>query len=382
MDGGRQPAGVPADSAGVVLPAWRALRVRAGIAVGAILLLVLGSLLLPPAIRLLLTIGVGGLVVLGLISWGIWRSPSYRLELLLWPLGGLALLVAFFWFTLDQLTGQIWVTFYNDRVAVLQGAGPDGHMGTQNIDHVEQSPSAAHRGQVSALFATALDRGIGVGSQGEGEQIARCLPWMFTPTIDTPPDLKEACRDAAFATTPVLPVPDHYTVDTTDQTPAVAATDNQVLLAWTDRTNGGLQVSRSEDGVHFTSPEPLGDEFASDLEPALATDGSRFFLAWRDQLSGNLAVASSPDGRDFGEPERLQETTQTAPALAYGNGTLLLAWAGDRKQLHLWPAEDADPSSFNRNSSCLRWTRPARQPPTFSTRTVLGTSPGPGLNRW
>jgi predicted Ser/Thr protein kinase len=159
MTGGRQPAGVPADSAGVVLPTWRALRVRAGIAVGAILLLMLGWLLLPPAIRLLLTIGVGGLVVLGLISWGIWRSPSCRLELLLWPLGGLALLVAFFLFTLDQLNGQIWVAFYNDRVAVLQGAGPDGHMGTQNIHHVEQSPSAAYRGQVPALLAAAPGHG-------------------------------------------------------------------------------------------------------------------------------------------------------------------------------------------------------------------------------
>jgi predicted Ser/Thr protein kinase len=170
MDGGRQPAGVPADSAGVVLPAWRALRVRAGIAVGAILLLLLGWLLLPPAARLLLTIGVGGLVVLGLIGRGIWRSPSYRLELLLWLLGGLALLMAFCWFTYGQLTGQIWVTFFDDRVAVLQGAGPDGHMGTQNIRHVEQSPSAAHRGQVPALLAAALDRGSGSVAKSRGSR--------------------------------------------------------------------------------------------------------------------------------------------------------------------------------------------------------------------
>ncbi len=143
MDGGWQPAGVPADSTGMVLPAWRALRVRAAVAVGAILLLLLGWLLMPPAFRLLLMIGVGGLVVLGLVGWSVLRSPSYRLELLLWPLGGLALLLAFFLFTVDQLNGQIWVTFFNDRVAVLQGAGPDGHMGTRNIHHVEQSPSAA-----------------------------------------------------------------------------------------------------------------------------------------------------------------------------------------------------------------------------------------------
>ena len=83
-----RPAGVPADSHGAVLPAWTALLVRVGIAVGAILLVWLGWLLLPEAARLLLVVIVAGTVVLGAVAVAIWRSPSFRPEWLLWPLGG------------------------------------------------------------------------------------------------------------------------------------------------------------------------------------------------------------------------------------------------------------------------------------------------------
>ena len=102
VDGG-WPHGLPADGAGVVMPGWKALLVIAGIALGAIFLLGLGWLLLPEAARLLVGVGVGGTVVLGAIGVGIWLSPSYRPALLLWPLGGLALLAVFWLFTLHQL---------------------------------------------------------------------------------------------------------------------------------------------------------------------------------------------------------------------------------------------------------------------------------------
>ena len=104
-------------------------------------------------------------------------------------------------------------------------------------------------------------------------------------------------------------------------------------------------MSSSNDGLEFASSKPVGDGFESDFEPALATDGTQFFLAWRDR-NGYLALASSTNGRDFGEPLVLNTTTRTAPALAYGDGMLLLAWVDDGRRLHLWPAADAASLQF------------------------------------
>jgi hypothetical protein len=169
---------------------------------------------------------------------------------------------------------------------------------------------------------------------------------VFTPTVTTPAAVQAACRLAVSGAPRRLPVPDHLTLEETEHPPAMAATDDRVLLAWTDGDNRRLHVSSSFDGTHVEpSPEPLGEAFESDREPALATDGDTFFLAWRDP-TGHLALASSTDGEDFGQPLVLDQTTVTAPALAYGNDTLLLAWVGDGNQLQLWPAADSDSLQF------------------------------------
>jgi len=312
---------------------------------GAFGVLFLGWLLwvnMVPAIQLLTKVTLAGAVVLALVGVLAWRLADHRAELL-WLLAGLALLLALIlWFTIDQLNGRIWVGFHNDQVAVLEGAGPDGLLGAENIHKIEQSPTAAHRRQLPALLAGAVDVGLGVGNHDAGRRIAQCLQWVFTATSDTPAPDAEACRTSIFPATSPLPIPRFHTEDTTRHPPAAAATDDQVLLAWTTY-NGTLQVSSSDNGERFTSPKPLG--FESDWEPALATDGSRFFLAWRDR-NGQLALASSTNGKNFSNPVVLNATTKAAPALAYGNDTLLVAWADNDKKLHLWPAADAASLQF------------------------------------
>jgi hypothetical protein len=163
------------------------------------------------------------------------------------------------------------------------------------------------------------------------------------PTAATPAEIQDPCRQPVSATSRQLPIPDPVIVEAAEHPPAVAATSDRVLLAWTDGDTRRLHVSSSLNGTDFElSPEPLGEAFQSDQEPALATDGTSFFLAWRDP-TGQLALSSSTNGEDFSEPELLEGTTsKTAPALAYGDGTLLLAWVADG-QLHLWPADAVSP---------------------------------------
>ncbi|HEV8165654.1 MAG TPA: hypothetical protein VGR74_14635, partial [Actinomycetota bacterium] len=342
-DGGWQPADVRADSPGAV-PPRTALLVRVGIALGVVLVLLLGWLMLPEAARLLLGVALGGAVVLLAVGAGVWR---YRPEWWLRLLGGLVLLFVVLAVLYIQLTNRLWVSFDEDgQVAVLQGAGPHGVLGAENITRVE--PFGTNRQELSRspLLADALEDGIGVGDRAEGEQFAQCLPLVFTPTADTRAAAREQCADAIADTPLQLPARHHPIPGTTEHTPAVAATDNKVVVAWTDGNNYRLQAGRSRNGTDFEPLGPLGEEFESDQEPALATDGDRFFLAWRDQ-DEHVALASSTDGEDFGEPVVLDTTTtKTAPALAYGNGTLLLAWVDGSNQLHLWPAADAGALQF------------------------------------
>jgi predicted Ser/Thr protein kinase len=341
-DGG-WPDGNPADGAGVVMPAWTALAVRAGIALGAVIIVLLGWLILPEAARLLLVVGVGGAVVVA-VGVGVWR---YRPEWWWLPLGGLVLLLAAVSSIYIQLTSRLWVSFdKGGQVAVLQGAGPHGVLGAENITWVE--PFGANRQELSRSpsLADALEDGIGVGDRAEGEQLAQCLPLVFTPTAHTGTAAQEQCADSIADTPLQLPARYHPIPGTTEHPPAVAATDDKVVVAWTDGNNYRLQAGRSRNGTDVEPLGPLGEKFESDQEPALATDGDRFFLAWRDQ-DEHVAVASSTDGEDFGEPVVLDmTTTKTAPALAYGNGTLLLAWVDSNNQLHLWPAADADALQF------------------------------------
>jgi predicted Ser/Thr protein kinase len=343
-DGG-WPERNPADGAGVVMPAWTALLVRAGIALGVVIVLLLGwLLLLPEATRLLLEVGLGGAVVLLAVGVGIWR---YHPEWWWLPLGGLVLLLAAVVFIYVMLTNRLWVSFDEDgQVAVLQGAGPHGVLGAENITRVEPFGTDRQELSRSPLLADALEDGIGVGDRAEGEQLAQCLPLVFTPTADTRAAAQEQCADTIADTPLQLLVRHHPIPGTTEHTPAVAATDDKVVVAWTDGNNYRLQAGRSRSGTDVEPLGPLGEEFESDQEPALATDGDRFFLAWRDQ-DEHVALASSTDGEDFGEPVVLDTTTtKAAPALAYGNGTLLLAWVDGNNQLHLWPAADADALQF------------------------------------
>lgn len=339
-----QPTSAPPGRLQEVLSTWKSPLVWAGLAFG---VLFFGWLLwvnMVPAVQLLAKVTAGGVVVLALVGVLAWLLPDDRRAGLLWLLAGLVLLLGLIlWVTIDQLTDRIWVGLHNDQVAVLEGAGPDGLLGVENIHKIEQSPTAAHRRQLPALLAAAVDDGLGVGDHDEGARIARCLRWVFTATSGTPAPDAEACQTSVLAATPPLPVPRFHTEDATRYPPAAATTDDQVLLAWTSY-NGTLQVSSSDDGSRFTPPVPL-DGFESDWEPALATDGSRFFLAWRDR-SGQLALASSTNGEDFSDPVVLNATTKVAPALAYGNGMLLVAWVDDHRKLHLWPAADAASLQF------------------------------------
>jgi hypothetical protein len=123
-----------------------------------------------------------------------------------------------------------------------------------------------------------------------------------------------------------------------DGAPALANFGDQYLVtAWGTRAGAapGFQIEWSDGHVTYTSGGFVAGDFLS-FEPSLAFGGSRIYLAYTDP-NFYIKVASS-DHPSFSKPTYLTQRTAggdpvplfyystTAPALAYGNGRLFLAY--------------------------------------------------------
>ncbi len=253
----------------------------------------------------------------------------------------LAAVVAIPFSSYHGLHDRYWVGFDHGRIAILKGAGPGGFgfLHIHNASVVERFDTDRER--LPPLVADTLEYGIEITSRAEGQRVAHCLPLVFTPMPDAPVgpgDDAALCASRILDILPWMSVPQPITLpDTTDQPPALLATGDRILLAWTAKSDGHLRLRSSTDGMHFSAPVTL--PATSENAPALATDGTRVFVAWSEP-DGRLAVMSSADGLHFGDAVRLEQTSATAPALAYGDGKLLLAWVGDANHLHVMASPD------------------------------------------
>ena len=98
-----------------------------------------------------------------------------------------------------------------------------------------------------------------------------------------------------------------------------------------------------------TFPGPTGKTVLTEQAvegPALASVGDgRLALAWTGaDPAHHLNVQTSPDGRSFGGKVTLPETSPHAPAAAFGNGRLFLAWTDSQRRVNV--ASSADLGTF------------------------------------
>jgi outer membrane protein assembly factor BamB len=139
----------------------------------------------------------------------------------------------------------------------------------------------------------------------------------------------------------------------TAATPAIANfADKSLVLAWavSDPPNSGFKLTAASDGFGFGEVSSVYDTLFAPLafasEPALATDGGHVYLGWTAEVTGlppkrtvKIGVSADPsfDHYDFmtlqgasGMPEPLSTVAVSAPALAYGNHRLFLAYHEER----------------------------------------------------
>lgn len=119
--------------------------------------------------------------------------------------------------------------------------------------------------------------------------------------------------------------------DTSPHSPALAALNNQVYIAWKGDGNNNLNVMGSADGQTFfgkyTSPE------TSPQAPALCAHNGRLYIAWKGNGNDHLNVAQVLTNgaaiTGFTNKVTLGDTSAVSPALASCGGKLFLAWKGD-----------------------------------------------------
>ena len=123
--------------------------------------------------------------------------------------------------------------------------------------------------------------------------------------------------------------------------PALAnVDDSQLALAWTGADAAHhLNVETSPDGRSFGGKVTLPE--TSPHAPAAAFGNGRLFLAWTDSQH-HVNVISSPDRVTFSNKVTLTEMSTSAPALAFANGRLHLAWTGTDSQHRLNVISSAD----------------------------------------
>ena len=142
--------------------------------------------------------------------------------------------------------------------------------------------------------------------------------------------------------------------ETSNYTPSLASSNGILFLSWTGRDNKLNFLSSSDNGTAF------GNKFTSSETssqgPALcALGGTGIGIAWKGDGNQNLnfALAAGTETAITGlsAKTKLSETSNFAPALAYQNGVLYLAWTGLDGRLNLMSAVNGDAPFGNKYTS-------------------------------
>ncbi|MBD8514068.1 hypothetical protein IFO68_15415 [Photobacterium sp. CAU 1568] len=123
----------------------------------------------------------------------------------------------------------------------------------------------------------------------------------------------------------------------TQNSPALAAFNGRLYLAYQGSGSDSIYICSSADGVNFGDQTKITsqNDAETDSQPALAAFNGRLYLAYRgEDLSNSLYVCSSANGTDWDSQVNVSDqngaatTTTAGPSLAPFNGKLFLGWEG------------------------------------------------------
>jgi hypothetical protein len=121
--------------------------------------------------------------------------------------------------------------------------------------------------------------------------------------------------------------------ETSPQPPALCGDGNVLFISWKGDGNDDLNVARVDVGTGgaisgFSNKVVLGE--TSPVSPALAALNGVLYIAWKGDGNDNLNVMESTDGgATFGHKFVSSETSPQPPALGTTGTQLFLGWKGD-----------------------------------------------------
>jgi hypothetical protein len=136
------------------------------------------------------------------------------------------------------------------------------------------------------------------------------------------------------------------TGDFSDATPALAAFNGQIFMAWKGSGNQQLNVAalnyHADNG--WSSPtigSRIGIDELTDAGPALTAHGDKLVLAWKGVGNGSVNIAFwQPGSSAFSNKVILGEITMAQPALVSHHGQLFVAWAGSDRRVNVAAVPD------------------------------------------
>jgi hypothetical protein len=117
--------------------------------------------------------------------------------------------------------------------------------------------------------------------------------------------------------------------------PALAATNDQLYLAWQDRRDH-INIMASGDGKTFQNRHTLPERSPATATPGIAFADGTLYVSWIG-TNDKLNVIASTDGNTWASKHTINEkSTGTGVAsIAYGNGTLFLDWSAHEHKHHI-----------------------------------------------
>lgn len=161
--------------------------------------------------------------------------------------------------------------------------------------------------------------------------------------------------------------------ETSPESPALCRFGREFVIAWTGVRNYRINIMRSADGQHWTDKITLGEKTWS--PPALHSFGGKLYLTWRGGPTNNLInILRSSDGRSWQDKKVLALTTTSGPALTATASNLILAWRGGPTNNLLNIMISSDGQTFRSQHTLSDTTTSAPSLTNFLARPMLAWS--------
>ena len=130
---------------------------------------------------------------------------------------------------------------------------------------------------------------------------------------------------------------DNVSISTNSSDPQIAAIGNNVYVAWRDDTTGKGDIyfkASGNNGAEFNGTKRVGKTNETSSDPQIAASGNNVYVAWRDETTGNGDIyfkVSMDGGNSFEPTDKLARTAVVSsdPKISLSDNNVYILWRDD-----------------------------------------------------